>query len=220
MYYQPMESDDTTRQNEPEPRINVKRAARLLIAERGVSDVTVRQIAKAAGQKNMGAVAYYFGTKDKLIGEILIDGAVRIERRRQACLETLEANGGPMTIEEAVGAIILPSVEFSDQDQEYGEHFNRFLLQLSLSKPDFIDHTLEGRWNTGYQRCLQHLRRLMKGLTGAEQNRRFVFLAAYISMLLATRESMLEDPSKRHPTWRSAEMLNDIIGTAAAILAA
>lgn len=203
-----------------EPRLTIKRVTRRLIADRGVRDVSVREIARAADQKNQGVVAYYFGTKDKLISEILIDGAKRIEERRQLLLGIMEERGGPETLVEAVEAIVLPSAEFSEQDEEYGEYFNRFLLQLSLSNTELVDRTLEGNWNRGYQSCLAHLRRLMSIRTPAEQNRRFLFLGVYISSLLAQREAMMADRAHEHPTWRSSATLRDIIQTAAALLEA
>ncbi len=203
-----------------EPRLTLKRVTRRLIAERGPRDVSVREIAKAAAQKNQGVVAYYFGTKDKLISEILIDGARRIEERRQILLKDMEAQGGPNDLVQAIEAIVLPSVEFSEQDEEYGEYFNRFLMQLSFSNTELVDRTLEGQWNAGYQRCLAHLRRLMSIRGVAEQNRRFLFLGVYISSLLAQREAMMADRAHEHPTWRSDATLRDIIQTAAALLEA
>jgi len=198
----------------------LKRVARLLIAERGVRNVTVREIAAAAGQRNLGIVAYYFGTKDRLIREILIEGAARIEARRGEHLVTLEGGGGPMTVREAVGAIVLPAAAFSDEDRLHGAGFNRFLLQLSLSDSRLIDETLAGTGNQNYQRCLAHLRRLTPHLSNAQQNRRFLFLGSYVSGLLAAREAILADSAADHPTWRSAETLQDIVATAAAMLEA
>ncbi len=201
-------------------KLLIKQVARRLFAERGVHDVSVREIAMAAGQRNLGVVAYYFTTKDNLIREILIDGAERIEARRHGYLATLEAAGGPVGVEDAVAAIVLPCAQFADEDTEYGSFFNRYLYQLSLFSSDLIDRTLEGRWNEGYQRCLGHLRRMLSHLTRAQQNRRFLFMAAYIGALLAQRELMLADPVNSHPTWKSQETLQDIVHTAAALLQA
>lgn len=205
---------------EAETRAALKRAARRLFAERGFRDVTVREIAQAAGQRNLGIVSYYFATKENLACEILADGAQRIEARRNAFLDALEEDSGPRTIAEVIEAIVLPSAQFSDEDGADGAHFNGFLLQVSLSNASLIDKALEGRWNRGYQRCLRHLRRLMPDMPLAAKNRRFVFVGAYVSALLATRETMLSDRSRSHPTWRSDATLRDIVTTCTAIVAA
>lgn len=202
------------------PRTQIKRVARHLFAERGIHHVGVREIAQAANQRNLGVVAYYFGTKERLISEILIDGAERIEALRAGFLGDLESNGGPVTVRQAVEAIVLPSAWFSESDDLYGSYYNRFLAQLSFSSGDLIDSTLEGRWNRGYQRCLSHLRRLLPDLTRAEQSRRFVFLGTYVSALLAQREFMLADRVRAHPTWRSEAMLQDIVRTATSLVTA
>lgn len=202
-----------------ETRRSLKRVARRLFAERGLREVTVREIARAAGQRNQGAVAYHFGSKEALVVELLLDGAERIEARRRVFLAELEGRGGPTTVAEAVAAIVLPSAAFSDQDEEHGADFQRFLLQLSAGDSAFVDRHLAGRWSAGYQRCLSHLRQLTPTLSRTVQNRRFVFLASYVSGLLAQREEKLAD-AERHPTWRSRETLDDIVRTAAALIEA
>jgi len=201
-------------------RRRIKVVARRLFAERGIRDVTIREIAREAGQKNLGVVGYYFGNKEGLVRDLLVDAAALIEARRNAHLERLEAEGGPRSVHQAVEALVLPSVQFSAGDEGHAETFNRFLLQLSQSDPGFIDRTLEGRWNSGYQRCLSHIRRLMPDMPTAAKNRRFVFVGAYVSSLLAMREAMITDPAREHPTWSSEAMLQDIIVTATAILEA
>lgn len=203
-----------------DPRIAIKRIARRLFAERGLRDVTLREIAAAAGQRNLGVVSYYFGTKENLVVEILIDGAKKIEALRQAHLDRLNAAGGPSNVLQVIEALVLPSAQFADEDDQDGAYFNRFLLQLSLGSEGLIDRTLEGRWNDGYQRCLRYLRRLMPNLSPTEKNRRFVFLGSYVGALLALRESMLADQSRAHPMWRSETTLEDIVRTAAAVLEA
>jgi len=198
----------------------LKQTARRLFAERGIREVTVREIAREAGQRNQGAVAYHFATKDALVAELLIDGAERIEARRGALLARLEADGGPVSIREAVRAIVVPSAAFADEDDEHGSFFNRFLLRLSMHEPGFVDRTLAGRYNVGYQRCLAHLRRLMPTIPREAQNRRFIFLGSYLASLLAQREAILADTQSEHPHWRSEKTMEDLIATAAALLEA
>ena len=60
-------------------RDQIKLAARRLFAERGVDGVSTREIVKAAGQKNQGSLNYYFGTKEELVRELVVDGAKLID---------------------------------------------------------------------------------------------------------------------------------------------
>lgn len=202
-----------------ETRRALKRVARRLFAERGTREVTVREIVREAGQRNQGAIAYHFGSKEALIVELLTDGAEKVEERRRVFLAEMEARGGPATVRDAVAAIILPSAAFSDEDEENGAYFNRFLLQVAGTGSTFVDRALAGRWSEGYQRCLAHLRRLLPDHPPRVLNRRFLFLGGYASMLLAQREAKLTDGG-RHPTWQARDTLEDIVRTAAAIVEA
>ena len=52
----------------PSPSVErLKGEAQRLFANRGIDGVTVRDIAKAAGQKNPAAVGYHFGSKEALM---------------------------------------------------------------------------------------------------------------------------------------------------------
>ena len=205
---------------EEDARSRLKRAARRLFAERGFRNVTVREIAAEAGQKNHGAVGYYFSSKEALAREILIDGAIVIETHRNAILDGLEASGVAPTVRDLVAAIVVPSAELTCDDTGQTQFFNRFLSDIGANHPAMILEALGDRWNVGYQRCLTGLRPLMPGLALAEKNRRFVFLGAYVSAMLALREGMLADTSRGHPIWQAPSTLDDIIETAAAILLA
>lgn len=193
----------------------IKSVARRLFAERGVDGVTVREIAKAAGQKNHGAVGYYFGSKEALVREIIVDGAVAIDRRRNEQLDALEANGGPKTTREVVEVLIRGAVEGDASEDNY----ICFITMLSMSHRDLMMDALENRWNAGYLRCLEHLRRLMpSSLTPALKNQRFVFMGAYLSSVLAARQRALSDLSRAHPTWDSNQTLDHFAHTVAAML--
>lgn len=197
---------------------HLKAVALRLFAERGIDGVTVRQIAEAAGQKNHAVVGYYFGSKEALVRELIVDGARAIDIRRNAWLDACEAKGGPHNVTEVIEGMIETSL---DPDANPGdESFNRFFTLLGLSHRGFFMEALEGRWNTGYQRCLEHLRRLMPEMPAAKKNERFVFLGSTLGAILASRESELSDKSRPHRMWQSGATLKHAAKVIAAMIEA
>ncbi len=196
--------------------LHLKQVACRLFAERGVDGVTVREIAEAAGQRNHAAVGYHFGSKEALIQELVLDGAILIDERRNAALDRLEATGGPATVREIADLMIATSVGLEGSGLEHS--YNRFVVMLGMTHREVFMGALDGRWNSGYQRCLDHLRRLMPPMPAAAKNERFVFLGAYLGGVLAAREAALADVSRDHPTWGSDETLAHFAATMTALV--
>lgn len=78
-------------------RVNATRelilaTAERMFAERGVHEVSNRQISEAAGQGNNTAVGYHFGTKTDLVRAIVRKHSEPIEARRQELLAELGPN--------------------------------------------------------------------------------------------------------------------------------
>ena len=78
-------------------RVNATRdlilaTAERMFAERGVHDVSNRQISEAAGQGNNTAVGYHFGTKTDLVRAIVRKHAERVEERRRELIAELGAD--------------------------------------------------------------------------------------------------------------------------------
>ena len=187
---------------------HIKAVALKLFAERGIDGVTVRQIAEAAGQKNHAAILYHFGSKDMLVRELLIDGARAIDVRRNARLDRANATGGPYTVGEVMEILVETSVD--PDPPAWGECYNRFLVGLQLSNRTLFMDALAGRWNVGYQRCLEEVRRLMAHVPRDLLNQRLVFMGGALSGILAGRETELADRSREHPMWSHPETLGRV----------
>ncbi|ALJ15423.1 helix-turn-helix domain-containing protein [Sphingopyxis macrogoltabida] len=195
---------------------HIKAVALKLFAERGIDGVTVRQIAEAAGQKNHAALTYYFGSKEALIRELIVDGARAIDERRNAALDRSVAAGGPRSVVEVMEILVETSVD--PDPPPWGECYNRFIVGLQLSNRALFMDALAGRWNSGYQRCLDEVRRLMPQAPSDLLNQRLVFMGGAINGILAGRETELADRSRQHPMWSHAETLGRVARALASII--
>lgn len=192
----------------------LKSAALRLFSERGVDGVTVREIAAAAGQKNHGAVGYYFGSKEALVREVVMDGAVALERLRNAALDELEARGQPLSVRDIVDVLVFPATRLMD------EYYISFIALFGMTHRDLMLDAIEPGWNKAYGRCLAHLRGLLPDIPASLQNQRFVFMGAYLSTVLAARARALADHSRAHPMWESRHGLEHFAQTVVALLEA
>lgn len=191
-----------------ETRERLKVAARRLFAARGVEQVSVRDIVAAAGQKNGGSLHYYFRNKEALIREIVVDGARIIDDRRNRALDTMEAEGGPRTLREVLTLLVTPSLHAESDDE--GEVYMRFITALSRTHRALFEAALESRWDSGFRRCIAHIRTLLPHLPRQVLTQRIVIMLLLAGSGLAAREYALErgdeeKPSVNDRVWGSSE---------------
>lgn len=187
----------------------IKRAAQSLFAARGVDAVSVREILAAAGQRNGASLHYYFGSKDDLVAQLVIDGARLIDERRNTRLDALEAVGGPYSLDEVMEVLILPSTELGREGGE-GDYL-RFISSFSLQNRADFERIVGDGWNRGYQRCLDHIRRLSQAPAEVLE-RRLVFLSLGLRAVMTAREAALAS-NVAHPFWQPDETLADLVRT-------
>ena len=210
--------NDAPKKNSTPSALHIKRTARQLFAERGVDGVTVRDIAIASGQKNHAALVYYFKTKDQLVREIVLDGAKLIDGKRNAMLDALESEQADLTLLGVVNALISPAVSFGDPEDMAG--FARFYFLLEMTHREFVLEILDNKWNSGYMRCINHLRDLMPDAPDSIKTQKLVFVGRYIGAVLSARETQLDDHSRVHPLWEDKATLEHFAKTMVAILEA
>lgn len=103
------------------------RTAERLFAERGLAEVSNRQIVEAAGQANNSAMAYHVGTRADLIRAIVTSHAQAVTRRTR---ELIEQAHGSTDARDHVASLVLP---FTEHLAELGNPswYARFLAQLA-----------------------------------------------------------------------------------------
>lgn len=92
-------------------------AAEGLFAEVGYSGVPVREIA-ARAKVNLGSIPYYFGTKEKLLKEVLLRRVLPIKAERERLLNMVLDNPKP-TLESILYAVLAPAFRSSREQSVY-----------------------------------------------------------------------------------------------------
>jgi AcrR family transcriptional regulator len=147
-------------------------AAEILFAEDGIQATTVRAIAVRAGQSNVSAVNYHFGSKEGLIHALLARNLMPLIARRLQLLTEYEATaqGLPVSVEAILYAYFAPAMDcyrlnpqslrvtarlVSEPDAElhqlYGSFFDemttRFHSALRKSLPHLTEEEVFWRWH-------------------------------------------------------------------------
>jgi AcrR family transcriptional regulator len=172
-----------------DPRERIIHAAERLIGDRGI-DVSLRDIAIAAGQRNNSAVQYYFGSRDGLIEAVIDHRALRIEDRRLERLAELEERGAADGVRDLVAALVEPLLESPRLDG--ATHYGRFLEQVrthpSLADPASLDVENRG----GVRLIMARLSRALGDLPARVRDLRLRSLASLMFALLADHERRAE----------------------------
>jgi AcrR family transcriptional regulator len=175
-------------------RDQIKMAAQMLFARRGIDAVTVQQIVDAAGQRNNAALYYHFRTKEELIRQMVVDGAAVLDARRREMLDDMEKRGGPASIREVMLILFMPVIELGEDERWRG--YIRFISHLQASDPKTLRDALNNRWNAGYVECVNHLKRMLPG-PAAIVEQRLSMLAIYSNAVLSAHEAALESRNTR-----------------------
>lgn len=117
-------------------RTQILRAAGRLLAENGLEGASMREITRAAGQKNTTALQYHFGDREGLLRALMDAYVPRVSVRRHALLDHLTARGD-MTLREAAGVLVTPLV--AELQEEDGSDFLQVAAQLINRSEALVD---------------------------------------------------------------------------------
>lgn len=168
-------------------------AAEYLIACRGI-DVSLRDIAVAAGQRNNTVVQYHFGSRDGLIEAVIEYRDAALEKRRMELLADLESSGRVAELRDLVDVLVRPLFEFVTGGKS--AYYGRF-LEAVRSHPAVADRA---RFDAGDRAAariiLTRLFRLLDQFPPPSRERRMRAMATAAYALLADLERECEaDPA-------------------------
>ncbi len=142
--------------------------AERLFATKGYDAASIRDITNEA-EVNLAAIHYHFGSKEKLLEELLKRKLDWLNQERLNALSVLEekANGSPLRPSSILDAFFGTLLKMIDDKQNGGEMFLRLLGRSSLEPSKFI-------WSVTTEQHSDVMRRyklaLFKALPNVPQN--------------------------------------------------
>jgi AcrR family transcriptional regulator len=170
----------------------ILRAAERLYADRGFSDVTLRDIV-AAANVNLAAVNYHFGSKDELIAELFVTRSLAMNRERLAELKLAEdAGGGHAGIDAVLRALVGPTLRGCLGPDQQRSDTARFMIRASIEAVPPI-RKIKTREIGHLKRFAAAMRRSLPGTSDVE-----IYWGLHFALAMA------------HQTIRDSERLNKL----------
>ncbi len=189
-----------------ETRAQLIRAGERLFAERGIEVVSLREITRAAGQRNATALQYHFEDRRGLLRAILAKHNLDVDAERHTMLDELE-EASSVSAREWVQALVMPAAaKLADRDG--GRDFLRISAELmNRPAPKFNRRALEDV-RSSVNRWRRLIAPLMPELSVDRLHRRFTALRIMYFELARRAES-----SRRRDDRLFASHLVDLITT-------
>ncbi len=110
------------------------RAAEKLIAEKGIENVTIRQIVGAAGQKNESALQYHFRSLPGLIEALRNERDAQVQARRASMLaDMLAANPAP-SLRQLCELMVRPMFDLAGRKPEFRRYVQAFSHEIIFAE--------------------------------------------------------------------------------------
>lgn len=211
-----LKNDEKLRKGE-RTRRTLKKAALQLFAERGLNNVSIRDIQVAAGQKNNGSITYYFASRDALIRELVTDVGKVLDAANNERLDALEAAGGPKTLRE-VTDLLLPSFPLPDTaEDETADYSMRFFSTVLISHRDLLFEATAGQ-DRATRRIYAHIRRLAPQMPAELLQQRLMLVLLYSLSAGASMEAAQADHQAWKHLWGNRSARSNLIDTMTAII--
>ncbi|MDY0007737.1 MAG: TetR family transcriptional regulator [Spongiibacteraceae bacterium] len=165
-------------------------AAERLFAERGIDNVTLLDVTRAAGQGNRSALQYHFGDKPGLLNAVLDRHAHAIARKRQRMLDKL-AEQGDSSLRDVVAALVVP---VADRYRHGGEAYLQLNSQLMASHHWSEFRLQRADLEVATRRFQERLADLLPALPKAELAARLLLMDVMLFHGLATYASRAPRP--------------------------
>ncbi|MDA7416025.1 TetR/AcrR family transcriptional regulator [Xenophilus arseniciresistens] len=191
--------------------------AQRLFAEKGIDAVSMREVAREAGQRNNSALHYHFGSKEALIQAILQGGMREINELRNDYIDQLYNDGRHGELRGLVEAIVWPLA--SKLMTSRGNTYNRFLAAAQVHPEIDLAGLTREEEDRGFRRIHELLQRALPDMSELLLRQRYLAAVSFVMFSLADYERISTRRSKHQRAFdlqRAIENLIDMVSGAIA----
>lgn len=194
------------------------KTAQRLFAERGIDGVSMREIAREAGQRNNSALHYHFGSKEALIEAILHHGMAEVNALRNDYIDQLFNVGRHAELRALVEAIVWPLATRLVGGR--GDTYNRFLAAAQVHPDVDLAASTREEEDRGFRRIYDQLQRALPDMPELLLRQRYLANVSFIMFSLADYERMGTRRSKRQRGFDLQRAIENLIDMVAGALGA
>lgn len=167
-------------------RIQILDCAEELFAEKGIGEVSLREIIGKAGV-NLAAVHYHFGSRDELVREVFHRRLKEVNSERLDALEGLRVQFGkdPIPLRELLHAFLAPPFHMGKRDSG-GNNFFRIIARAHAETNEVVTKELYLQLQDVLREFMKEFKRTVPTKSDTEQLLHIVFTAgAMVQAVLA-----------------------------------
>ena len=139
-----------------ETRQRILKSAEKVFAAEGLN-VSMRKIMNDAGV-NVSSINYHFGDRETLLRSLLDDRSQEINTERLALLDGVLGNGGAITPEAIVEALLRPALGPDRRNNEEWRRFLKVRTMLTAESSDVIRQSMSKNYDNMHGRFIDALR--------------------------------------------------------------
>ncbi|HEX7260472.1 MAG TPA: TetR family transcriptional regulator [Luteolibacter sp.] len=164
-------------------------AAEQLFAEKGFEAVSVRDITQLA-KTNVAAVNYHFGSREALLGLVMMRYMVPVTEERIARLETVERKwpGKAAPLEEIIDALVRPLVGQVRKSELSERLFYKLLGRIFAQQGDGLPPQIEDQLRQVIDRFTRSFAKTLPTVPPEELSWRIHFMAGGMIHLLSNQD--------------------------------
>jgi len=192
--------------------------AQRLFAEKGIDAVSMREIAREAGQRNNSALHYHFGSKEALIQAILQAGMREINELRNDYVDQLFSGGRHCDLRGLVEAVVWPLA--SRLLASRGNSYNRFLAAAQVHPDIDLAASTREEEDRGFRRIYELLQQALPDVPEQLLRQRYLAGVSFVMFSLADYERISTRRTRDQRAFDLQRAIENLIDMVAGAIAA